>query len=397
MNLTGRVRQLSPSPTLAITAKAISMKGQGIDVISFGAGEPDFDTPDHIKRAAIEAIDGGFTKYTPVGGIEELKDAIIEKFGKDNGLTFERSQILVSCGGKHSFYNLAQALFETGDEVVIPAPFWVSYPPIVELAGATPVIVESAEGEKFKISPDRLEKAITPRTKAVILNSPCNPTGTTYERGELEAIAEVVLKTGIYVVSDEIYEKIVFEGVQSASIASVDRDMRDRTIIIHGVSKTYAMTGWRIGFTAGPTDLIKAMASIQSQSTSNPTSISQKAAAVALTGPQGSVGEMVRAFQERRDLIVRRLTAIAGVSCIKPQGAFYVFPNFSRWFGRRHEGRPISNSVELADYLLTSAHVALVPGMSFGAEGYERLSFATTMENIQRGLDRIEEALSRLE
>ncbi len=396
MDLSGRVRQLNPSPTLAITAKTISMRAQGVDVVSFGAGEPDFDTPDHIKKAAIQAIDGGFTKYTPVGGIDELKDAIIEKFRKDNELSYERSQILVSSGGKHAIYNLAQALFEPGDEVIIPAPFWVSYPSIVELAGATPVIIETSEAGGFRIAPDSLREAITPRTKALILNSPSNPTGAAYATKELEDLAEIVLDKGIYVISDEIYEKIVFDGFRFTSIASLGPEIKDRTIIVHGVSKTYAMTGWRIGFTAGPAELIKAMASVQSQSTSNPTSIAQKAAVAALTGPQEAVKEMVSVFQERRNLIVSRLNAILGIPCFEPQGAFYVFPNFSSWFGRTYEAQTLSNSVELADYFLTTSHVALVPGLSFGAEGYERLSFATSTENIQKGLDRIEEALSRL-
>jgi aspartate aminotransferase len=372
------------------------MRSQGIDVISFGAGEPDFDTPNHIKEAAIHAIDGGFTKYTPVGGIDELKDAIIEKFGRDNGLSYDRSQILVSCGGKHAIFNLAQALFEAGDEVIIPAPFWVSYPPIVEMTGATPVIIETSEEEGFKVTADRVREAITDKTKALIINSPSNPTGAAYDSAELAALAEVILETQIYVISDEIYEKIVFDDFVFTGIASLDREIWDRTIIVHGVSKTYAMTGWRIGFTAGPAPLIKAMASIQSQSTSNPTSIAQKAATAALTGSQEPVLEMVRIFQTRRDLMVQRLAAIDGVSCFKPQGAFYAFPNFSSWFGRRVENRELSGSVDLADYLLTSAHVALVPGVSFGAEGYERLSFATSTENIKEGLDRIEEALSRL-
>lgn len=397
MDLAKRVRQLSPSPTLALTAKTLAMRSRGTDVISFGAGEPDFDTPDHIKEAAIRAIGDGFTKYTPVGGIDELKDAIIEKFRRDNELSYERSEILVSCGGKHGLYNLAQALFEPGDEVIIPGPFWVSYPPIVELAGAVPVIVETSETEGFRLSPERLLEVITPRTKALILNTPSNPTGAAYERRELEELANVVLKNGIYVVSDEIYEKIVFDGFRPTSIASLNREMKGRTVIVHGVSKTYAMTGWRIGFTAGPADLIKAMAAIQSQSTSNPTSIAQKAAAIALAGPQEPVAEMVKVFQERRDLMVNRLNAIEGVSCFKPHGAFYVFPNFSSWIDRAYRTRRVSGSVGLADYLLSEAHVALVPGLSFGAEGHERLSFATSTQNIREGLDRIEEALSWLD
>jgi aspartate aminotransferase len=396
MDLSERIRQLSPSPTLAITAKAGSLRAKGLDVISFGAGEPDFDTPDHIKKAAIEAIDRGFTKYTPVGGIDELKDAIVEKFRRDTGLQYERSQILVSCGGKHAIYNLAQALLDPGEEVIIPAPFWVSYPPIVELAGAIPVIIEASEEEGFRIPLDRLRDAITPRTKALILNSPCNPTGAAYTKDELEALAEIILEKKIYVISDEIYEKIVFDDFRFTSIASLDRTLEERTIIVHGVSKTYAMTGWRIGYTAGPNELIKAMATLQSQSTSNPTSIAQRAAIEALSGPQEPVREMVQVFQERRNLIVSRLNAMDGVSCFKPQGAFYVFPNFSSWFGRTYQGQELTNSMEFADYILTTSQVALVPGVSFGAEGYERLSFATSTENIERGLDRIQEALSRL-
>ena len=396
MELSKRVHQLAPSPTLALTAKAMSLRSQGLDVISFGAGEPDFDTPDHIKQAAIRAIESGFTKYTPVGGIDELKDAIIAKFQNDNGILYDRSQILVSCGGKHAIYNLAQALFEPNDEVIIPAPFWVSYPPIVELAGATPVILETSERDGFKVSPERLRGAITSRTKAFILNSPCNPTGAAYEREELEGLAEVILQEGIFVISDEIYEKIVFDGFRFTSIASLSSDVKNRTVIVHGTSKTYAMTGWRIGFTAGPADLIKAMTNIQSQSTSNPTSIAQKAATRALTGPQEPVAVMVDVFHDRRNLIVDRLNAIKGVSCLKPQGAFYVFPDFAQFFGRSWDGKKLIGSLDLADYFLTTSHVAMVPGVSFGCEGHMRLSFATSTENIERGLDRIEEGLDRL-
>ena len=396
MKLSKRVHQLAPSPTLALSAKAMSMRSQGLDVISFGAGEPDFDTPDHIKRAAIQAIESGFTKYTPVGGIDELKDAIIAKFQNDNAVSYDRSEILVSCGGKHAIYNLAQALFEPDDEVIIPAPFWVSYPPIVELAGATPVILETSERERFKISPERLRGAITPRTKAFILNSPCNPTGAAYEREELEGLAEVILQEGIFVISDEIYEKIVFDGFRFTSMASLSSDLRNRTVIVHGISKTYSMTGWRIGFTAGPADLVRAMTNVQSQSTSNPTSIAQKAAIGALTGPQEPVIDMVKVFHDRRNLIVNRLNAIKGVSCLKPQGAFYVFPDLSQFFGQSWDGRRLTGSLDLADYFLTTSHVAMVPGVSFGGEGHMRLSFATSTENIERGLDRIEEGLNRL-
>jgi len=394
--LSSRARSLKPSPTLAINAKAKAMQTQGIHVISFGAGEPDFDTPENIKRAAVKAIEEGFTKYTPVGGIDELKDAIIQKFQRDNQLTYKRSQILVSCGGKHSFYNLAQALFDQGDEVIIPAPYWVSYPPMVELADATPVIVKTKEENGFRLTPEDLKKAITPKTKALILNSPSNPTGGAYPKEDLEKIAEIVLSKHLFVISDEIYEKIVYDDFKFVSIASLSEEVKSRTIIVHGVAKTYAMTGWRIGYTAGPEEIISAMNNIQSQSTSNPTSIAQKASVEALMGPQEDVKKMVKAFNERRNYIVDRLNKIKGVTCFKPLGAFYVFPNFSSYYGRSYQGKRISNSTELADYFLDVAKVAVVPGVEFGDDAFERLSFATSMENIKEGLDRIEEALKNL-
>jgi len=394
--LSSRARSLKPSPTLAINAKAKAMQTQGIHVISFGAGEPDFDTPENIKRAAVKAIEEGFTKYTPVGGIDELKDAIIQKFQRDNQLTYKRSQILVSCGGKHSFYNLAQALFDQGDEVIIPAPYWVSYPPMVELADATPVIVKTKEENGFRLTPEDLKKAITPKTKALILNSPSNPTGGAYPKEDLEKIAEIVLSKHLFVISDEIYEKIVYDDFKFVSIASLSEEVKSRTIIVHGVAKTYAMTGWRIGYTAGPEEIISAMNNIQSQSTSNPTSIAQKASVEALMGPQEDVKKMVKAFNERRNYIVDRLNKIKGVTCFKPLGAFYVFPNFSSYYGRSYQGKRISNSTELADYFLDVAKVAVVPGVEFGDDAFERLSFATSLENIKEGLDRIEEALKNL-
>ncbi len=394
--LSNRARSLKPSPTLAINAKAKSMQAQGIRVVSFGAGEPDFDTPLNIKQAAKKAIDDGFTKYTPVGGTDDLKDAIIKKFQRDSALTYKRSEIMVSCGGKHSFYNLAQAIFDQGDEVIVPAPYWVSYPPMVALADATPVIVETKEKDEFKITPEELKKAATSKTKALILNSPSNPTGTAYSKKELEKIAEVAIAKNFFVISDEIYEKIVYDGFQFTSIASLSDDMRKRTIIVHGVAKTYAMTGWRIGYTAGPDEIISAMNNIQSQSTSNPTSISQKATVEALIGPQNEVGKMVSAFGERRDYIVDRLNKIPGVSCYKPVGAFYVFPNFSSYYGKSYQGKKIENSTMLADYFLDVAKVAVVPGIEFGADPFERLSYATSMEDIKQGLNRIEEALKKL-
>ncbi len=394
--LSNRAKSLKPSPTLAINAKAKSMQAQGIHVISFGAGEPDFDTPDHIKTAAIKAIKEGFTKYTPVGGTDELKDAIIQKFQRDNGLTYKRSEVIASCGGKHSFYNLAQALFEEGDEVIVPAPYWVSYPPMVALAGATPIIVETREENGFKLSMDDLKKAITPKTKALIINSPSNPTGSAYTKQELDRIAELALSHPFFIISDEIYEKIVYDDFPCVSIASLSEEIKKRVIIVHGVAKTYAMTGWRIGYAAGPEEIISAMTNIQSQSTSNPTSISQKASVEALTGPQEEVQKMVAAFEERRNYIVNRLNHLPGVSCFKPIGAFYVFPNFSSYYGKSYQGKKISNSTELADYFLEVARVAVVPGVEFGADPFERLSYATSMEDIREGINRIEAALKSL-
>jgi len=394
--LSNRAKSLKPSPTLAINAKAKSMQAQGIHVISFGAGEPDFDTPENIKQAAKKALDEGFTKYTPVGGIDELKDAIINKFKKDNQLTYKRSEILVSCGGKHSFYNLAQAIFDQGDEVIVPAPYWVSYPPMVALANATPVIVETTEKNEFKITSEELKKAITPKTKALIINSPSNPTGSAYVKKELEKIAEIAISNNLFVISDEIYEKILYDGFEFKSIASLNEEIKKRTIIVHGVAKTYAMTGWRIGYTAGSEEIISAMNNIQSQSTSNPTSISQKASVEALSGPQSEVDKMVYAFAQRRNYVVDRLNKIEGVSCYKPVGAFYVFPNFSSYYGKSYQGKKIANSTILADFFLDVAMVAVVPGVEFGADPFERLSFATSMENIEEGLNRIEEALKKL-
>ena len=394
--LSNRAKSLKPSPTLAINAKAKSMQAQGIHVISFGAGEPDFDTPENIKLAAKKALDEGFTKYTAVGGIDELKDAIINKFNRDSYLTYKRSEIIVSCGGKHSFYNLAQAIFDQGDEVIVPAPYWVSYPPMVTLANATPVIVETTEKNEFKITPEDLKKAITPKTKALIINSPSNPTGSAYGKKELEKIAEIAISKNFFVISDEIYEKIVYDGFEFISIASLNEEIRKRTIIVHGVAKTYAMTGWRIGYTAGSEEIISAMNNIQSQSTSNPTSIAQKASVEALIGPQNEVERMVAAFGQRRNYIVDRLNKTPGVFCYKPVGAFYVFPNFSSYYGKSYQGKKIENSTHLADFFLDVARVAVVPGVEFGADPFERLSFATSMENIKEGLNRIEESLKKL-
>ena len=396
MNLSKRAQMIKPSPTLAITVKAKAMRAQGIDVISFGAGEPDFDTPQHIKDAAIAALQEGFTKYTPAGGIDELKEAICAKLQRDNGVQYQKEHILVSCGGKHSFYNMAQAFIDEGDEVIIPAPYWVSYPPMVELAGGKPVIVSTSEEEGFKLAPDALEKAITSKTKAVVINSPSNPTGSAYSRKELEGLAEVALKHKIYIISDEIYEKIVYDGFEHVSIASLGDEIKDITIILNGVSKTYSMTGWRIGYTAGPKELIAAMNNIQSQSTSNPTSFAQKGALEALQGSQEEVKVMVEEYQRRRDLICDALTAIDGITCYKPQGAFYCFPNVGAYLGKKNKGERITDTSHLTNYLMDEARVAVVPGVEFGAEGFLRLSYPIASEVITEGIARIKEALARL-
>ena len=394
--LSERARQIKPSPTLAIDSKAKAMIASGIDVINFGVGEPDFDTPEHIKEAAIKAIRDGFTKYTPVGGIDPLKDAIIEKFRKDNGIEYSRDEIIVSCGAKHSLYNIAQALYGPGDEVIIPSPYWVSYPEQVILNSATPVFIKTFESDSFMIKPEILEGYITKKSKALILNSPSNPTGLTYTRKTLEAIASICLRHDILVVSDEIYEKLVYNGTEHVSIASLGKEIRERTVLVNGLSKSYAMTGWRIGYTAGPKEIIKAMTNIQSQSTSNPNSIAQKAAIAALTGPQDSVAKMKDEFDRRRRYLVAGLNSIPDVSCLTPTGAFYVFPNTSRLYGKSVNGRTIASSSDLALYLLEEAKIALVHGEPFGDDNYIRISYATSMENIRKAVERMRETLGRL-
>lgn len=397
MKLTQRVQKIKPSPTLAITAKAKALKAEGVDVVGFGAGEPDFDTPDNIKQAAIVAINEGFTKYTPVGGINELKDAIINKLKKDNGLTYTRAEIVTSCGGKHSLYNIAQALFEEGDEVLIPAPYWVSYPDQILLNDAKPVILPTTDKTGFKVLPDQLEKAITPKTKAFILNSPSNPTGAAYAKSDLEGLAKVLVKHGIICITDEIYEKIIYDGFEQISIASLSDEMKNLTIVVNGASKVYSMTGWRMGFAAGPKAVIAAMSKVQGQVTSNINSMTQKACIEAYNGSQDAVPKMVAAFKERREVIVNKLNNINGITCFNPQGAFYVFPNIQALFGKKTpQGKAIGCSSDFASYLLEEYKVAVVPGEGFGADGYMRLSYATSMENIKKGLDRIEEAVKKL-
>ncbi|MES2465541.1 MAG: pyridoxal phosphate-dependent aminotransferase, partial [Armatimonadota bacterium] len=392
--LSRRALNSAPSPTLAITAKANQMKADGIDVVAFGAGEPDFDTPDHIKKAAVDALAKGFTKYTPSAGIPALKKAITDKLERENGLTYGPSNVIVSCGGKHSLYNVFQALCEAGDEVIIPAPYWVSYPEQVKLADATPIIIPTTDASGFAPTVEQLREAITPRTKIVVLNSPSNPTGAMWPRETVEALASLAVENDFYVISDEIYEKIVYDGNLPFSIASLSPEIKKRTITVNGVSKTYSMTGWRIGYAAGEADIIAAMGRIQDSVTSNPTSIAQYAAVAAMTGPQEFLNDWVAEFDRRRQVIVKGLNEIPGITCVNPDGAFYVFPNISLLFGKTPAsgGKRIETSDDFADYLLAKANVAVVPGSGFGAGDYVRLSYATSMATIEKGLVRIADA-----
>ncbi len=395
--ISDRAKSLKPSPTLAIAAKEKALRAQGLDIVGFGAGEPDFDTPMHIKKAAIDAILDGYTKYTPAGGSEELKDAIIAKFKRDNDLEYRRDEVIVTCGGKHALYNLFQAIFQEGDEVIIPSPFWVSYPPMVELAGARPVIVETHEEDGYQLTADMLKEAVTGKTRGIILNYPSNPAGSVFTVRNLEQIGKLAVENGIYLISDEIYDKIVYDDYKHTSIASLGGPIREMTIITHAVSKTYSMTGWRIGFAAAKKEIISAMSNIQSQSTSNPTSISQKAALAALNGPQDFVEMMVKEFKKRRDYFVSGLNSIEGVTCYNPAGAFYVFPCFKGLAGRSYKGKKVTSIAQWTEILLEDFHVAVVPGSEFGKEGYLRLSFATSMEVIEKGLQRIKRAVESLD
>jgi len=397
MKLAARVNRIKPSPTVATAAKAMAMQASGIEVVSLAQGEPDFDTPDNIKEAAYRAIQKGYTKYTPPGGYDDLKDAIIQKFKRDNRLTYDRSQILVSAGAKVILYNLAQALIEAGDEVIVPSPYWVSYTDIVLLADGTPVVVPTTEQEGFKITPAKLKAAITPRTKAFMINTPCNPTGATYTPEELKALAEVLAGKNILIIADDIYEKFVYDGKTAMSIASLGKEVQDQTIIINGVSKTYAMTGWRIGYTAGPKDLIAALTKIQTQNVTNATAFCQKASVEALLGSQDAVLKMVTEFDRRRRYIVDRLNRMNGITCSMPPGAFYVFPNISGLFGKKWQGKTLSNSIGVTDFILEEAKVALVAGIGFGDDRYMRLSYATSMKNIETAMNRLEEALKKLQ
>jgi aspartate aminotransferase len=386
-----RVQRVKPSPTLAVTARAAKLKAQGKDVIGLGAGEPDFDTPAHIADAGVEAIRKGFTRYTNVDGIDELKDAIIAKFQRDNALSYERSQILVSSGAKQTIYNLCMALLDPGDEAIIPAPYWVSYPDMVLLADGLPVMPFAGMAQGYKITPRQLSAAITPKTRLLLLNSPCNPTGAAYTRAELKALGEVLLEhPRIVIGTDDMYEKIYWEPEPFTSLVTAVPELYGRTVTINGVSKAYAMTGWRIGYCGGPREVIQAMSTIQGQSTSNASSISQKAATVALNGEQACVGTMNEAFKARRDFVVRALNSLPGVSCLPGAGTFYAFAEVSRAMaalGCRDDG-------EFAELLLNDAGVAVVPGSGFGAPGHMRLSFATSMETLEKALARIARLLT---
>jgi len=394
--LSERTQRIKPSATMAMDARAKSMKARGIDVLNFGLGEPDFDTPEHVKEAAIRAIRDGFTKYTAVGGIDELKEAITKKLAVDNNIDYEKEEIIVSCGAKHSLYNIAQALFNPGDEIIIPVPYWVSYPDQALLNDALPVFVPTYEEDNFMLRPEALESKITAKTRALILNSPSNPTGSAYNEEALEVIADLAVRRNIFVISDEIYEKFVYDGARHESIASLGSEIKKRTIVVNGLSKSHAMTGWRIGYAAGPREIINAMTSIQSQSTSNPSSISQKAAVAALTGPQEFVSVMHTEFDRRRKVLVGGLNAIDGISCTNPTGAFYAFPNVSKLFGKSVGARRINSSLDVATYLLEEANIALVHGGAFGDDKYIRISYATSMDTIRKGLERIGDALSRV-
>lgn len=397
-----RALNAAPSPTLAITAKANALKAQGKDVVSFGAGEPDFDTPQNVKDAAVAALARGDTKYTPSSGTVALKDAIIGKLKRDNNLTYSRNEIIASCGAKHSIYNLMQALIGPGDEVVISAPYWVSYPEQVKLADGTPVIISADESTGFLTTAAQIESAFMPRTKMVVVNSPSNPTGAVYTPGALRDIAELCAGRGIYLMSDEIYEKILYAGNEFVSPASFSDEIKKLTITINGFSKAHSMTGWRLGYAAADMDIVAAMSKIQDQSTSNPASITQAAGVEALNGPQESVEMMRQAFQERRDFVVPALNAIPGISCTTPGGAFYVFPNVSALYGKNwipsgDAPRTIGGSDDFAAYLLEKYDVAVIPGSGFGADANIRLSYATSMANLQKGLARIADAVAALD
>jgi aspartate aminotransferase len=397
MRLAERVQGISPSPTLAMNTRAQEMRKKGMDVLSFTVGEPDFDTPQAIAQAGMQAIEKGFTRYTSATGIVELRQAICKKLWRDSKLEYTPEQIVVTNGGKHALFNALQVLVDVGEEVIIPAPYWVSYTEMVKMAQGVPVVVDTKEENDFKLTAEELEAAITQRTKGLIINSPSNPTGSVYDEAELAALGEVILKHQLFVISDEVYEKLVYDGVKAASIATLSPELKESTIIVNAMSKTYAMTGWRIGYSAAPQAVSKAMGSFQSHATSNPNSIAQAASLAALEGDQGTVTQMVAEFERRRNYVVKALKEIPGVTCRVPVGAFYVFPNVSAYFGREYKGQVISGSLDLAELLLVEAQVALTPGIAFGNDNYVRLSYATSMERIEEGVKRIKDFLSQIE
>jgi aspartate aminotransferase len=397
MALARRMAGFAGSPTLKVSAIARALRAEGRDVVDFGSGEPDFDTPKNIKQAAIKALEEGFTKYTAPSGTDELKDAIVEKLKRENHLCYTREQIVISCGAKHTLHNLAQVLFDPGDEVMLPSPYWTSYETIIRMAGAIPVIIPTTEQEGFRASAEMLERRLTSRTKAIILNSPGNPTGSVYSRDDLAGIAALATARRVYVIADDIYEKIIFDGRSFTSIVQLMREAPELAILVNGFSKTYAMTGWRLGYAAGPHDIVAAMGNYQSQTTSNPNSIAQRAGIEALRGPQEAVAMMVQEFELRRNYVSERLNAMEGIACFKPMGAFYAFPNVSGTYGKHSPSGQISDSTTFAEHLLQTAGVAVVPGEAFGDDRCIRLSFATSMEQLHTGLDRIEQFAKGLE
>jgi len=395
--LSRKLDRIAPSATTALNERAIAMKRDGGEVFNFAVGEPDFPTPDHIKEAGMAAIRDNITRYTPATGILDLKEAICRKLARDNGLEYAPNQIATTSGGKHALYNLLYVICDEGDEVLVPAPYWVSYPEMVKLAGAVPVVLNTGPDASFKVTAGQVRPAITPKTKALLLNSPSNPTGMVYSRDELAAIAEVVMDAGIYVITDELYEKILYDGHRHTSIAALHPQMKEQSLVVNGLSKAYAMTGWRLGYAAGPAEVMDLVSKFQGQTVLHPSAITQHAAIAALTGPEDFLPPMIRAFDRRRNYIMGRLQNMEGVACARPGGAFYVFPDLSAYSGRRRpDGSPIEGSLDLAMYLLEAYQVISAPGAAFGSEGCLRFSYATTLDVIERGMDRVEEGLSSL-
>ena len=395
--LSRKLDRIAPSATTVLNERAIAMKREGVEVFNFAVGEPDFPTPDHIKEAGMAAIRENITRYTPATGILDLKEAICRKLARDNGLEYAPNQVATTSGGKHALYNLLYVICDEGDEVLVPAPYWVSYPEMVKLAGADPVILDTDSASSYKVTPGQVRSAITPRTRALMLNTPSNPTGMVYTREELEAIAEVVVESGIYVITDELYEKILYDGHRHESIAALHPRMKEQALVVNGLSKAYAMTGWRLGYAAGPAAVMDLVVKFQGQTVMHPSAITQHAAVTALTGPEDFLPPMIKAFDRRRNYIIERLENMEGVACARPGGAFYVFPDMSAYTGRRRpDGRPVEGSLDLAMYLLEEYQVISAPGAAFGTEGCLRFSYATTLDVIEKGMDRVEEGLSSL-